>query len=436
MRKLVTILALSLLTVSLAFAGWEFDHVLFAYDTLAVSDSYGMHGVTVDPDGKIWFAMHNWPTSTVYPPGDTVDVYGIMVYNADGTEADISPVEFLTIDGAADTLKSSCKGLATAADGNILHSVSGKMYKINYQTGEGIGMYDFPDYTGSLTKPAVADDGKIFLSTVGPGQPVKILNPDLTELGNAIDDNSGCYNRAVAVSPNGQNLYLGSTWNGLGVRVYTSALPGVLPHEPSDTLGNFYQADTLYATLWPEDVTYGPDDRIYAANTQIGFTGDTEHGSLWWVIDAVTGETLYSLGAAEGYYDQGGIWNGRGAAWNSDGTVMYLADFGYNCVTVWNQVPDAVDSPVALPAEFSLAQNHPNPFNPSTTIPFELKEDGQVTLTVYDMQGREVATLVNAPMTVGSHSVNFDGSNLASGVYVYQIAFNGNIAAKSMLLVK
>ncbi|MBI2427631.1 MAG: T9SS type A sorting domain-containing protein, partial [Ignavibacteriales bacterium] len=89
-----------------------------------------------------------------------------------------------------------------------------------------------------------------------------------------------------------------------------------------------------------------------------------------------------------------------------------------------------------VPAEFRLAQNYPNPFNPSTTIRFEVPVSGSVTLNVYDMLGREVATLVDGQQAAGSYSAIFDASRLASGVYFYKLAAGSYTQVKRMSLVK
>ncbi|MBK6765490.1 MAG: T9SS type A sorting domain-containing protein [bacterium] len=81
--------------------------------------------------------------------------------------------------------------------------------------------------------------------------------------------------------------------------------------------------------------------------------------------------------------------------------------------------------PVAAPAEFSLMQNYPNPFNPETNIPFALPVRSNVTLKVYDLLGREVATLANGAFEAGLHTVNLNGSDLSSGVYFYTIKADG-----------
>ena len=85
---------------------------------------------------------------------------------------------------------------------------------------------------------------------------------------------------------------------------------------------------------------------------------------------------------------------------------------------------------------YALSQNYPNPFNPTTTINYQLPQNGYVTLKVYDILGKEVSTLVNEQKNQGRYSVNFDGSKLASGVYVYQIRVNDYISSKKMLMIK
>jgi hypothetical protein len=74
-----------------------------------------------------------------------------------------------------------------------------------------------------------------------------------------------------------------------------------------------------------------------------------------------------------------------------------------------------------LPSGFRLLQNSPNPFNPSTRIVFSIEDTRSVTLKVYDVQGREVATLLNERLNAGSYAVTFDGTSLASGVYLYEL---------------
>lgn len=85
---------------------------------------------------------------------------------------------------------------------------------------------------------------------------------------------------------------------------------------------------------------------------------------------------------------------------------------------------------------YNLSQNFPNPFNPLTTISYQVKEKGFVTLKVFDMIGKEVANLVNETQDEGQYSVNFDANNLPSGVYVYSLNVNGFVQNNKMTLLK
>jgi hypothetical protein len=104
-------------------------------------------------------------------------------------------------------------------------------------------------------------------------------------------------------------------------------------------------------------------------------------------------------------------------------------------VTLWPQTESATPR-AGIVDEYALHQNYPNPFNPTTSISYSVKEAGFVTLKVYTVDGREVATLVNANQTVGLHTVDFNGSDLASGVYLYKLEVNGFSATHKMVLMK
>jgi len=94
-----------------------------------------------------------------------------------------------------------------------------------------------------------------------------------------------------------------------------------------------------------------------------------------------------------------------------------------------------------LPTEYSLSQNYPNPFNPSTTIKYSIPTDvrgetQEVKLMVYDILGREVATLVNKQQKAGNYKVQFDASNLTSGIYLYSLQSGNFVDSKKMILLK
>jgi hypothetical protein len=97
---------------------------------------------------------------------------------------------------------------------------------------------------------------------------------------------------------------------------------------------------------------------------------------------------------------------------------------------------EEVNVEVEIPLEYSLEQNYPNPFNPTTTIKYSISKDGFVKLSIYNLLGEEVTTLVNSEQKAGRHEVNFDASKLSSGVYLYRVESNNFISIKKMVLVK
>jgi hypothetical protein len=90
----------------------------------------------------------------------------------------------------------------------------------------------------------------------------------------------------------------------------------------------------------------------------------------------------------------------------------------------------------AIPENFALKQNYPNPFNPSTRISFELPSESFVSLKVYDVLGKEVATLVSDKLAAGRYEVTFNGSQLTSGVYFYRLQAGSFIETRKLVLLR
>ena len=131
-------------------------------------------------------------------------------------------------DGSTDSLIAESatsgggRGIVSDADGHILSSHYKTLYKINYMTGEGVAMYVGES---SLTEAAADDNGNIFLSYVLAAElPVVTLDPDLNFVANAMDT-VGHINRALVVTGDGENMLLGSTWNGIGFLHFNSSVP-------------------------------------------------------------------------------------------------------------------------------------------------------------------------------------------------------------------
>jgi hypothetical protein len=99
-------------------------------------------------------------------------------------------------------------------------------------------------------------------------------------------------------------------------------------------------------------------------------------------------------------------------------------------------VVTGVEDEVAVPEEYSLKQNYPNPFNPTTTIEYSLPEAGIVKVSIYNVLGQQITTLVNQFKSKGSHKVTFDAKNLPSGIYFYKMESNNFVQTKKLMLLK
>ena len=104
----------------------------------------------------------------------------------------------------------------------------------------------------------------------------------------------------------------------------------------------------------------------------------------------------------------------------------------------WNDLSATVISLIDLviPETYTLETPYPNPFNPVTTLSFTLPEMGAVNLSIHDLQGREVASLVSGMMDAGYHSVNWDASNHGSGMYFVKMISGENVQTRKLMLVK
>ncbi len=161
------------------------------------------------------------------------------------------------------------------------------------------------------------------------------------------------------------------------------------------------------------------------------------------------GNTVYAGSNGDGVYMQ----SGAGTTWsnwsafkdglpaladvrdlNLDGNLMFAGLFGGS---IWKTlITDIKKISTEVPGNYSLSQNYPNPFNPSTNINFKIKETKFVKLSVYNILGEEVASLVNQKLSPGNYNVTFDGSSLSSGIYFYRLITGNFSDVKKMTLIK
>ena len=168
-----------------------------------------------------------------------------------------------------------------------------------------------------------------------------------------------------------------------------------------------------------------PSGGVTSAEVQIGTVarGTTTFTDYDYVISNMF---YYQL-----YYDVRAYYQPNGSTTDPD----FISTFGQIAPSYNDGQKATASATQEVPNEYSIT-NYPNPFNPTTTINYQLPENGFVTIKIYDVLGKEVATLVNENKSAGYYNVSFDASKLTSGVYIYTITANNFTLSKKMLLMK
>ena len=116
--------------------------------------------------------------------------------------------------------------------------------------------------------------------------------------------------------------------------------------------------------------------------------------------------------------------------------VLASEDEAVSAVGTLSSITTALNDNIILPVGYILEQNHPNPFNPSTTISYAIPKSSYVIIKIFDVNGREIKALVNKKQNVGFYNVVFDAASLASGLYFYTLISENFTSTKKMILVK
>jgi subtilisin family serine protease len=154
-------------------------------------------------------------------------------------------------------------------------------------------------------------------------------------------------------------------------------------------------------------------------------------------IDDLDGDGLVELALVSDNNDVY-VWDFQAASHDGQNRARLYGDLiNSNFVRPFRVPTDVSDGgDIELPTSFNLSQNYPNPFNPTTNIEFALRLKAHATLDVFNILGRKVARLVDEVLPAGVHSVEFDGSRFASGVYLYRLTAGDNLETRKMVLVK
>jgi len=230
-------------------------------------------------------------------------------------------------------------------------------------------------------------------------------------------------------------------------------------------LPSFYKEDGSTTLKWKEAdiVTLDNDETITNINFvpiaigEIPIDGFAEiHGNVTdqdghpvsdayvYIVDGENNIVSYSFTNSEGRYNATDLTPGYYSVivdnygFNSEENDNVYTSTDESGVADFNLSDDALTDVEneGVINEFKLNQNYPNPFNPTTTIKFSVMGNTKVELKVYDIIGKEIKTLINRELNAGSHSIQFDASNLPSGIYIYEIRSGNFLQSRKMLLLK
>ncbi len=469
MRVLLLACALLAPIVASAQAKWTFQNdVSVPYTT---APGTGAHGVAVDNENRLW-VQNYYGSEPLVRNGVDLTTTALYVLNSDGTEAPCSPVLFIKdVSGAVvDTLgyytkadgtrdNRTGRGMTSDADGNILVTQYDKLYQLDASSCATAGDNSIVQIAAAqpipgqyLTQATHDALGNVYvMHVIGADKPIYSFGPGLTPAQNVAD-------HGYAISRD-----LQATQDGLAVIDVSFTAPGAVVHYRSNT---FFPFDSLGVTLRGlsiESAGYqpvadlywfssGPGGAVqpntdplvetyYQAQSWYGFSFDDlvtrdALGNVTGTVENPSPRDSIIVTAAEWGSDIAGP---RGIAFSDDGKTAYLAHYAAptpNAIKKYTLSGGTATGSTPDENGLALAQNRPNPFTGETEITFALETSGFARLRVFDVTGREVASLVNRPLSAGSHSVTLDASSLAPGVYVYTLEFEGHVAQRRMSVVR
>ena len=389
----------------------------FKYDGDVIPAGGGYHGVTVDKYDRIWTARYATGLECLTAAGDTV----FLVDSANvKTDAGIDTTLFLT----------SLRGVEVDKDGNIIAAKAGFVVKLSVEDGTALA---WTPLAGSPLKPAIDGEGYIYVGLVVGTSPVSVIDPATFKVTQTIDlPRPASYARGMAVSVDGMTLIPGDLTGAIhSLPVYTST--DFVNYAITDSIFNDSEGNPI---LINQTVTVDRDanGRFWISQDgAYGGAGDPRNAENAMIMIDMENNQYTSVPMPEPRTDVNGP---RGAAWTSTGDTMYVASWNAGRLYRYISDPTAISSLTSVPLDFELSQNYPNPFNPVTYIEFNLAKAGKTTLTVYNVLGQKVETLLDRNMASGKYKVSFDAAKYASGTYVYELKSDNKVVTKKMVLLK
>jgi hypothetical protein len=403
-------------------------------------------GIGVDPAGKVWIQTYAGVAaqdSILSAEGTWYYFRPIYVFNPNSTQASFSPIKFLTSGGITDTMRSrtgygGCinpkTGNFVGAWGTVAYKPGALIYELDYKTGAGVRRILNPPgiLNNSPASVAINQDGEYYLSAVLDGLPGQIMNAD-GSAGTKYADAVPSIGRAMAVSPNGNDIYLPR---------FTAVPPMTyIYHSDNGSLGPFTLKDSILIGASTESIAIHPKTGYVWMSADRRSTTPTNgswNANTFYAWNPATKTIVDSFQVTA--WDRSGTGPlPRGIAFSPTGDTVYVGHFDTGLPIVVRFIKNkasSVERSNVVPTDYTLSQNYPNPFNPSTQISFSITKNGATTLKVYDMMGREVSTLVNEMLAPGTYSVKFEATSLSSGTYLYVLTSGGARLTNKMLLLK
>ncbi|MBI5472622.1 MAG: T9SS type A sorting domain-containing protein, partial [Ignavibacteriae bacterium] len=360
-----------------------------------------------------------------------------------GSSAAFSPIKHITVGGVTDTLWSPATALTVDHRGNVIVGTSNKLYRVNSQTGAGMSRYD--DGQTSAGR-AVAASANGFVFWLPSAAPVRILDSSFTLAGTI---SPASFGRTLAVSSDAKDVYIAGTTTHCVTKYHSNTGPG----------GTYTIEKLVMLGFECESITFHPTTgRLWGSAGSVSDRPNRYPGVItnyevntWYAYNLVndsTGEYIKWTFTANDSVNE----RPRAIAFTSGGDTAYVGVMGSgNLYAVRRYTRTlagvAQNASAASSSSYVLHQNYPNPFNPSTSIKYQIPSTnsplefgnsrlGFVSLKVYDLLGREVATLVNEVKQPGEYQVQFDASRLSSGVYLYRLESGSIRFTKRMVLMR
>jgi photosystem II stability/assembly factor-like uncharacterized protein len=255
-----------------------------------------------------------------------------------------------------------------------------------------------------------------------PGKKVtKLINTGSSFI--ALLQDSGIYRRTTSSNSWSRSLSKAKRVYASGTELYASVADTFIYHS-SDGGGNWdLIGPGAYEYPYYADRVWKAKDTLYAYNSNFDLFVSGNNGKDWKNIKNEIYDIKLSFSDGVSIL---GVHN----------NLLYF-NSAYNGLFIRGNIPTFVSKQnITIPEKMQLGQNYPNPFNPTTTISYQLSVNSYTTLKVYDVLGKEVAILVNQEQLPGSYSIQFDASNLSSGLYFYKLQAGNNFETKRMLMLK